>query len=411
MKPESTTRPDVSTGRRTFILVVVLLAMTVGAMCLNKVAPIATTIVSGMGLSSVGQTGLLISVFTLSGIVLSLPIGTILNRVGCYRMGLLSLLALAVGSLVGAFDVSYPVMLVSRIIEGIGLVCLTTLGPTIVGTVYPDESRGRAMGLLMCFMAFGQIAMLNAGPAMAAAMGWKSVWWVTATCSVILIVVWAFGLRGIDQLLDGLADASSAEPQQDAGEKNLAETLKAVLKNKTVWLASISFMVFIFAEQAAMSYLPSYLVDARGTTEALAGTITSIASLVGIPVGILAGVVCDKLGSRRIPQTVLLVFAAVLYALVRVWPTDLMWLFSLLHGIAVMGEIGVYFSIVGAAVKPSQAGGATGLLNTFQYVGIFLSAVVFGAVVDALGWNMAFLALAPACAVAAALVFVDRDVA
>ena len=70
MKPESTTRPDVSTGRRTFILVVVLLAMTVGAMCLNKVAPIATTIVSGMGLASVGQTGLLISVFTLSGIVL-----------------------------------------------------------------------------------------------------------------------------------------------------------------------------------------------------------------------------------------------------------------------------------------------------------------------------------------------------
>ena len=166
-----TERKKISPG---LVLFMMLMSMTAGAMCLNKVAPIVPVLTESMGLAGAGQAGLLISVFVFSGIFLAIPSGVIIAKLGYYKTGIVALAAILAGSVVGALDAGYAVMLGSRIVEGVGLILLMTLGPAAVASSFDDKRRGSAMGLLMCFMAFGQIAMFNLAPRIAEGGAWEN---------------------------------------------------------------------------------------------------------------------------------------------------------------------------------------------------------------------------------------------
>lgn len=386
MQDTSVRRKTVSPG---LVLFMMLMSMTAGAMCLNKVAPIVPFLTESMGLTGAGQAGLLMSVFVFSGIFLAIPSGVIITKYGYYKTGIIALAATLAGSLIGAFSPGYAVMLASRIIEGIGLILLMTLGPAAVGRVFSDAKRGSAMGLLMCFMAFGQIAMFNLAPRIAETSTWVNVWWFTAIYALIFLIVWIAALRNLDAALAGDAQNSPA-----AETKNTLLP-KAVFANKGIWLIGLTLMIYLIAEQGVISFLPTYLTEVRGMDAAGAGSLVSIAPLVGIPVGILTGMISDRIGSRKKPLGILMLASAVTYALMPTFPTALFLVLVVLFGIAVMGIVGLCFSAAAELVAPEHGNMAVALLNTFQWVGIFLSSSIVGLLIEAFGWDMMFYILVP----------------
>ncbi|MBX9035186.1 MFS transporter [Gordonibacter massiliensis (ex Traore et al. 2017)] len=394
-------RKKVSPG---LVLFMMLMSMTAGAMCLNKVAPIVPVLTESMGLSGAGQAGLLMSVFVFSGIFLAIPSGVIIAKLGYYKTGVIALAAILAGSVVGALDLGYAVMLGSRIVEGVGLILLMTLGPAAVASSFDDKRRGSAMGLLMCFMAFGQIAMFNLAPRIAEAGAWENVWWFTAAYAVVFLVVWVVALRNLDASLAAAGAPSGTEADAAAGPAKLFS--KDVFLNKGVWLIGITLMVYLIAEQGVISFLPTYLAEVRGMDAAAASSIVSIAPLVGIPVGIVAGMVSDKMGSRKKPLGVLMLASAVTYALMPTFPTGVFVVLVVLFGIAVMGIVGLCFSAVAELVPPAQGDMAVALLNTFQWVGIFLSSSLVGLLIEAFGWDVMFYLMVPLAVVGAVCTFV-----
>ncbi len=89
-----TERKKISPG---LVLFMMLMSMTAGAMCLNKVAPIVPVLTESMGLAGAGQAGLLISVFVFSGIFLAIPSGVIIAKLGYYKTGIVALAAILAG--------------------------------------------------------------------------------------------------------------------------------------------------------------------------------------------------------------------------------------------------------------------------------------------------------------------------
>ena len=381
------------------VLFMMLMSMTAGAMCLNKVAPIVPFLTESMGLAGAGQAGLLMSVFVFSGIFLAIPSGVIITKFGYYKTGIVALAATFAGSVAGAFDPGYAVMLASRVVEGIGLILLMTLGPAAVGQVFSDAKRGSAMGLLMCFMAFGQITMFNLAPRIAEASAWENVWWFTAGYALLFLVIWTVALRNLDATLEN----NSREP---AGTEKAALLLKAVFANKGVWLVGLTLMVYLIAEQGVISFLPTYLTEVRGMDAASAGSMVSIAPLVGIPVGIVTGMISDKIGSRKKPLGILMLASAVTYALMPTFPTALFLVLVVLFGIAVMGIVGLCFSAAAELVEPQHGNMAVALLNTFQWVGIFLSSSIVGLLIESFGWDMMLYILVPLTVIGAVCTFV-----
>lgn len=387
------------------VLFMMLMSMTAGAMCLNKVAPIVPVLTQALGLSGTGEAGLLISIFVISGIFLAIPSGVIIAKLGYFKTGIVALGCILVGSVVGALGSDYGVMLASRIVEGVGLILLMTLGPAAVASSFSDEKRGSAMGLLMCFMAFGQILMFNLAPRLAEALNWESVWWFTAVYALVFLMAWVVFLRDLDATLAGDIASHALEDQPAERPEKTPLFSKDVFLNKGVWLIGITLLIYMVAEQGAIAFLPTYLTEVRGMDVAVASSIISIAPLVGIPVGIVAGMVSDKWGSRKKPLGILMLLSAVTYALIPVWPSDLYVVFVVLLGIAVMGQVGLAFSSVAELVPANRGDMGTAFLNTFQWVGIFLSSALVGAAIEAVGWDMTFFMLAPLTVVGALCAF------
>ncbi|MCI2063121.1 MAG: MFS transporter [Eubacteriaceae bacterium] len=375
------------------ILTVMLISMMAGAVCMNKVSPVLINIVNDFDLTT-GQSGILISIFSLAGIFLSIPMGMLITKYGSFKTGLISLVAIIAGSSMGAIASSYSILLVSRGIEGIGLLFLATIGPAAVANAFSDEKRGTAMGLLMCYMSFGQILALNLAPIMASVSSWRSFWWLNAGIGAAGLVLWIFAARNLDSVGHSSSESKSASAQNAESTESASGALGAVLKNKAVWLICIPFLAFCIAHFGAFNYLPTYMVQIGGISSTAAGSLVSIASLIGIPVGIIGGVIADKCGSRKKTLAATLVLLGVVIALFPLFNASNYIVLVILYGLVSMAEAGLSFTSITEVVKSQQGATASAVLNTAQWIGAFMATTIFGMLLSAVGWNASFYCMA-----------------
>ncbi len=384
----------------TLILVIMLISMTSGAICMNKVAPVLTNIMSDLQISSSARAGLLMSVFTLAGIFLSIPMGVLVTKFGTFKTGLGSLLAIIAGCILGAVATDYNMMLVSRVIEGIGLMFLGTIGPAAVAQSYSDRKRGVAMGILMCYMSFGQILALNIAPVFATISSWKNFWWMNAAVGMVALVLWVIFIKEFDNQTSDLGSVSENAEQNPS--------IWDVMKNGSVWLVCIEFVCYMIVHMGVFNYLPTYLTEVAGMSATYAGTLTSVASLIGIPVGILGGMLADKWGSIKKPLAIMMILFALLIFCTPIFSGSAFVLYIILYGVLAMAEAGLSFTAVTIVVRSEESGLASAFMNTAQWVGAFLSTMIFGALLDSFGWSMSFRIMAPIALIGGIAVLLNK---
>ncbi len=181
-------------GRQAWIVLTVLLLFSIAAP-LNqfKVPPIMPVLMDAFALT-VGRAGLLMSVYTLTGLALALPAAFIFGKLGSRLTALLAGGSLAVGAALGASSATLNGLLTSRVIEGIGTSFIAVMAPAIIGLWFAERRRGAAMGIWSMWVPIGSLTMLVLGPALAETAGWRAVWWfgaiyAAATTVLFLIVV------------------------------------------------------------------------------------------------------------------------------------------------------------------------------------------------------------------------------
>ncbi len=387
------------------VLWIVVLSMTALALCMFKVPPLMGDLIAALNLSGTAQGGFLMSIFSFAGIILAIPAGLIITRYGMYKTGAFSLICSLVGSLLGVVTQSYALLLIGRIIEGVGLIFIATLGPAAIGSVFAPEKRGLAMGIMMSYMSVGQFIMFNVAPRIAGGGAWKNAWWLTAVYSAVMLVLWIIGMRRLDATVNPDNDPTNKEAQT----KMAKEALSVVIKNPAVWLIGVTFALMLTTNQGVLGFLAQYLSEVRGMDASTASTITSLASIIGIPTGLVVGAVSDKLHSRRGPMIFLFVFSAIVYIVMPHCPTNIYWLMSLIFGIATMGLATLCFAAVPEVIaKPEQNGMACGVVNTLEKVGVFLSTILFGALIEVVGWSVTFYIMAPICILGIISVFINK---
>ena len=105
----------------------------------------------------------------------------------------------------------------------------------------------------------------------------------------------------------------------------------------------------------------------------------------------------------------LFVFSAIVYVVMPHCPTNIYWLMSLIFGIATMGLATLCFAAVPEVIaKPEQNGMACGVVNTLEKVGVFLSTILFGALIEVVGWTVTFYIMAPICILGIISVFINK---
>jgi MFS family permease len=115
------------------------------------------------------------------------------DLIGRRRMYLLALTGVALGSILAAFAPNLTVMLVARVLQGLGG-AVFPLGFGLVRDVFPAKRLPSAIGALSAIMAVGSgLGTVIAGP-IAAAIGWRGLFLLPLVLAITGLVLGARGM-------------------------------------------------------------------------------------------------------------------------------------------------------------------------------------------------------------------------
>lgn len=367
------------------ILAVVYLASVMAPLNQFKVPPIMPVLIETFSID-LTQAGLLMSIIALVGLLLALPAGMVLQRLGAKATGLIALGCLAAGAVTGALAGSFPVLLLSRVIEGMGVGLVSVVAPAAIAQWFPPDRQGAPMGIWATWVPVGTVVMYNAAPALATGSGWRAVWWLAAGLTAAAMLIFGLFIRRPPQLMPAGA--------QPAAQPPLAQTLA----NRNIWLLSAAFMCFNLALVSFATYFPTFLNTVRGYDLGTAGFIASISNMVTLVSAPLAGLLSDRLGTRRkmiaLPFLVVGVMILLPFQVAGAWIVVSLVLMAVVAGAIPTATFAAAPEVM---PRPELAGLGLAVILIGQNLGQLLGPVLFGQMAEQWGWVTASLFLLPVC--------------
>jgi len=366
-----------------------------------KVPPVLPLLMRSMALSP-AMAGLLMSTFALTGIVLAIPSGFIFHRFGYRVSGLVVIISLALGSALGALSGHFMPLLLSRMIEGVGMCFIIVAAPAIVAARFPPEKLGKAMGVWAIWIPVGSTAMFAGAPYIAAAWGWQGVWWAVCFYTLATGALFLAFARPYSE-----KTGPTANP--DGELKPEAPSPSLVLKSGQVWLMALLFFCFNFVYISFMTWTPTFLNVGRGmplTRASGLAAIMTFLTIVGCPV---AGILSDMTGSRKLVCVIpMLIMAPAIPLAFYAGMGLLVPLLMIVGFVAAFVPTGALAAVPDLAPDPRLSGMAMAIVQIGQNVGMLLGPLTVGSIVGAAGWHIAILTLAPISLLGALAAWVTR---
>ena len=226
--------------------------------------------------------GLLTGIFMFPGVLLAVPGGLLVARIGD-KWALTSGLAIMLGSAVlFAVSDSYGLMLFSRLLAGSGAVLVTILLPKVVTDWFAGKEIATAMATIASSFGLGVGLAMAILPFIAELTSWSGAV-VANAATIVLAIVFLLTTFGIRE-----TDSGEGKKLPGLWQVNRREFILSVLAGIGYGLFATGYVVF-------MAFLPTLLI-AQGMHAVEAGLTTSLAaaaSLVSVPLG---GVLSDKTG-------------------------------------------------------------------------------------------------------------------
>ncbi|NMB41935.1 MAG: MFS transporter [Firmicutes bacterium] len=273
------------------VLVLVFFASAAYGMVLQSIPPLLPAIIGDLNLFH-AQGGLLMSLFALPGIFLSLPGGMLADVYGPKRVGSLSLLLLTTGTLVVGLGKTFGTLALGRIIAGAGGTAIIIIAAQSISLAFMDDRRlGLAMGLFTLSVPTGTVFSHVVFSRLVLKWGWSMTVMASALiCLVILFFFWKFFHLETDT---NISVESSREKRP-----GLLDNFKRGKGYQGVWLLSISWLLYMGAKMALLTFAPEYFSNV-GYDYAFAGLMSGVLSMASIVVAPLTGYLLGRTGNAE----------------------------------------------------------------------------------------------------------------
>ena len=127
--------------------------------------------------------------YMLSVSVLMMPAGAIADSIGRKRIWVWGLLVFACATALTGLSQEFWMVLVGKVFMGVGASALQANGMAMIARSFPDEERGKALGLHMTIVGLGAIGGPVIGGGIDSFMGWRAIFIFIAAFSVIATFV------------------------------------------------------------------------------------------------------------------------------------------------------------------------------------------------------------------------------
>lgn len=196
----------------------------------------------------------------------------------------------SVATLLTAITKNFDELLIRHTLVGIGEASFVILSPTFVADMFPEERRGRVMGVFYLAIPVGTALGYLLGGLMGPKYGWRAPFYVGAAPGVLL----AFLMLFIPEPpLGQFDDAQHTSPERD--------TLKGLARNPAFLTATLGMAMMTFALGGLQVWMPTFLHRVHGYSLLHANVIFGASTIVnGIAASLLGGWISDRL-LRRTP--------------------------------------------------------------------------------------------------------------
>lgn len=145
--------------------------------------------------TSLSWSGALASSYSVIAMLFALLCGVLVSRFGAWRAGAAGLSLLIIGGALGAVATTFSLLLVSRVIEGIGFVAIAVSMPAFIGQICSERNRPLAMGVWGTFVPGGIAISLLVSPLLLQGGEWRVLWWAGSVVAAGGLVLVFFTIR------------------------------------------------------------------------------------------------------------------------------------------------------------------------------------------------------------------------
>lgn len=402
-------------------LMVVMLLASLSQMVLSSALP---TIVGE--LNGVEHMTWVITAYLLASTVMMPIYGKVSDVVGRKPMLLVAITLFVAGSIIGGLANSMDVLIIARVVQGLGGGGLMILSQAAIADVVPARERGKYMGILGGVFAVSSVAGPLLGGWFTEGPGWRWSFWMNVPLGILAVLAVAILMqlpaRGLTQktrvdfvgmsllvvattglILIGTWGGSMydwASPQIISlaigtvvfaalfvfAESKAAEPVMPLFlfRDRTFTLATVSGLLIAVAMFGAMGYLPTYFQMAAGASATEAGLlmIPLMGALLVTSVG--TGALISATGRYKalpiIGTSILAVSLALLSTVSIDTPVAIICVYLGLMGVGLGGSMQILTLIVQNSFPHTMVGTATAANNYFRQVGGSLGAAVVGSV-------------------------------
>ena len=331
--------------------------------------------------------GLLIAVYDFAELFAKPAAGFIADRRGMRVTLLAGLIVFVLGSLL-YLVVPANLLLIVRFVQGLGAAALSTVSIALVGRFFV-EGRGRAFGIYNAVKGAGYVLAPTAGAMLATREGFASVFVASAA------------LGGLAFVLTFVLPNDRPAPLDDDDDEPSFKQLIKLFKNPALLPTYAAIVINMFVVGVLFGFFPVYL-HAIGYSTGTAGLIVSATTASYLLVQPFAGWLADRVDAGL---TVIVGLAVAAGATLGI-PAATGWPLIPLAVLAGLGVGTVWTNtdmLVTKIAGDRQLGAAVGAAQSFKEVGDMLGPLAIGAITQAWGVRVGFIACGGAALAVVAL--------
>lgn len=338
-----------------------------------------------------GQSGWLVSAFSLSLGLSNAPIGMLADRFGSRPVIVVGLLLTGLVSAAVAFAGSYWQLFGLLVLMGLIAGSYHAPAAALMARIFPASARGTAIGL---HITGGHLSFFVV-PATAA-------WLVTLTGTWTTPYLWlSFAPIVAGAWLWTLAPREHERPKSGLDRLAVFRELGGVGRMVGPLVSASVFFQVMYA--ALLAFITLYLVDVRGIEPAWAAVLFGVPQLVGLLGAPLGGSLSDRIGRRGVIVVAMALMGPSLWALTVV-PNDLIVLPLIAGGLSSAMRMTVTEVLVMDSAPAHRRATALGAYHMLVQQTGGLAAPALGALAGLIGIGAAFGGLCTALAVGSLVV-------
>jgi ACS family D-galactonate transporter-like MFS transporter len=329
---------------------------------------------------SLGTVGIVLSAFSWSYLVVQIPVGVLLDRVGIKWLNRVGILVWAIASMLTAVAGGLGLVFVGRLLLGIAESPVYPGAAKATSRWFPRHERGKPTSMFDSAM---RVANVTGAPLLAfimATWGWRSGFYFLGLLSLAFAVIWwAFYRDPREQQrlsADELTYIESDQERESSKRINHTLALGHLLRQRKIWAMTVGFSCYAYSGFLLTNWLPGYLETSMGLSVLKAGMYTVIPNAAGaIAEILLAGFILDRAVRNRSrsgtdPRKILIVVGFVvsmtlgLTGLTHSAGTAIIFIAVGNAGLAIVGAVG--WSLPGLLAPSELVGAAGGIMNTLN---------------------------------------------